>query len=716
MEFNFWLSFRPTIILIPVLILSACAPAAPFGLDQLPDSQMQASPTLGESTGATQSTEPDAQVAPAVPRFEVRLSVVRSNARVFRAGNIADVQQAQSANIQLDDGIEVVKLEGQDAQGYSILDFADYLEVELFSNTSVFLEDLKQDAGGSNQVTLNLDRGHLFVHLNEQKTTQVTVETLYATIKTLTDGAEFDVCHNEELTCVFVKTGVVEITARGRNSIVKAGEAGYVLKDENPSATICAPTLPFMAWEERYRESANTPDLETEILELPQEVCPVTGLGLPLNTRIWYRDEFRNPSSRWTRGKIDNFIVDYIRVSGLRYYQVQVQGPNARYLAPIPNRREYGDVNIDVRAIAEAESGGDFRYGMVFRRSGDQYYAFVISPRTQTWYFLKSSEAGLETLREGTHERMRGLDARETLRVETYGSTFLLFIRGRFIDWISDSDYASGEAGLFAETLDSPNALIRFDSIVIWNVPPVLLIPDTGGREYCFNTSDDDNDRLIDRADPDCQRLDGTSTLLPQPTNTSVASETSTLQPTGTPVPTNTVRPTNTPTLRPTSTRRPSNTFTPRPTSTRRPTNTFTPRPTRTLLPPRTSTPQPTRTLIPPRTSTPQPTRTLLPPRTSTPQPTRTLLPPRTSTPQPTRTLIPPRTSTPRPTATDIPPTDPPPPTATDVPPTDPPPPTATDVPPTDPPPPTATDVPPTDPPPTDPPPTDPPPTDPPIP
>ena len=77
---------------------------------------------------------------------------------------------------------------------------------------------------------------------------------------------------------------------------------------------------------------------------------------------------------------------------------------------------------------------------------------------------------------------MRGLDARNTLRVETYGSTFLLFINGRFIDWISDADYASGEVGLFAETLDSPNALIRFDSIIIWNVPTADLDANQGVR------------------------------------------------------------------------------------------------------------------------------------------------------------------------------------------------------------------------------------------
>ncbi len=45
---------------------------------------------------------------------------------------------------------------------------------------------------------------------------------------------------------------------------------------------------------------------------------------------------------------------------------------------------------------------GDFRYGLVFRRSGNQYYAFVVSPRTKSWYVLKSSPSGLVTLKQGT--------------------------------------------------------------------------------------------------------------------------------------------------------------------------------------------------------------------------------------------------------------------------------------------------------------------------
>ena len=621
--------------MIPVLILSACGLGAPVVPEQLPDLQIRETPTLVvDTTAATQSTELERPFVPVTASFDVRLTAVSSSAKVIRSGgNELEVQQDQMVDVQVDEGIEVVKLEEQDEQSYSILDFADDLEVELFSNTSVFLADLRQGAGSSTHVTLHLNGGHLFVHLNDQTTSEITVQTLYATIKTLTDDAEFDVCHNEELTCVLVKKGVVEVNAQNRKGfLVKAGESVYFLKDQPPSAIICVPISRFIDWEESFRQFADTPPLEKEISELPQERCPLTATGLPINARILYQDEFRNPFSGWDRGRIDNFVVRY---AGLQYYRVQAQDVENQFITSVPSEREYGDVNIDLRANGEAESGGDFRYGLVFRRSGEQYYAFIISPVAKTWHFLKSSSAGLETLREGTDERMRGLDTKETLRVETYGSTFLVFINDRFIDQISDPDYASGEVGLFVETIDSLDAIIRFDSLIIWDMQPAVPNPNQGGREYCFNTWDDDDDRLIDRADPDCQRLGRTATPLPQPTNTSISPNTSTPQPINTSV----SQPTNT--------------------SVSQPTN--------------TSVPQPTNTSIPPKTSTPGPTSTRRPTRTPTSPPTN---------PPPTATNPPPPTATNPPPPT-VQPTDPPPPT---VQPTDPPPPT---VQPTDPPPPT---------------------------
>ena len=595
----------------------------------------QASATPTESHAATQSTEPASQLDRAEPPFEVRLTAVRSRAKIVRRGGIEiEVQEAQVADIQVHEGIEVVKLEEQEEQSYSILDFSDYLEVELFSNTSVFLADLNQETGGSTDVTLHLNRGHIFVHLNDQTTSRVMVQTPYATIKTLTGGTEFDVCHNERLTCVLVKKGVVELAARDKKQIVRVGEAGYVLEDQLPSPPICAPSQVFIAWEERYRRFADAPALEKEISQLPQEPCPLTAAGIPVNARILYEDNFSNPFSGWARGKIDNFIVRY---AGLNYYRVQAQDSGNQFIPSAPNEPEYGDVNVDIRVIAEAESGGDFRYGLVLRQSGDQYYAFVISPSTKEWHFLKSSSDGLEVLKEGTDERMRGLDAREALRVEAIGSIFFFYINGRFIDWISDSDYASGAVGLYVETIHSSDVVIRFDSIILWDMPSETLIPNTGGREYCFNASDDDGDRLIDRADPDCQRRDITSTPLPLPTNSSISPET------------------------------------------------FMPQTTNTSIPPKTSTPQPTNTLIPQPSNTPRPPRTPTPGPTSTQKPTKTPKPTNTSGPLPTVPL--PTVTLPLPTATDPPTAEP---TATEPPTAEP---TATE-PPTEP-----VETPPTDPP-----------------
>src|SRR4030095_13261072 len=108
---------------------------------------------------------------------------------------------------------------------------------------------------------------------NDLTDSRVTVQTLFASIKTLTAGAEFDVCQNEELTCVLVTKGVVEITAKGRKNIGKAGEAGFVLKNEPPSPPICAPIPAFIAWEDQFRLFADTSTLDSELFLLKQNPC-----------------------------------------------------------------------------------------------------------------------------------------------------------------------------------------------------------------------------------------------------------------------------------------------------------------------------------------------------------------------------------------------------------------------------------------------------------
>jgi hypothetical protein len=185
---------------------------------------------------------------------------------------------------------------------------------------------------------------------------------------------------------------------------------------------------------------------------------------------LQYQDDFAKPSSGWPEANFDNYFIGYHEPD---YYHVQVQSPNSKATVFIPEKPSFGDVTLDVKVFTDPNNTaaeGDFRYGTVFRRSGDQFYAFVISPRTKKWYVLKSFPDKLEVLKEGTDDSIQGLEAKDTLRVDAKGSTFFFHINDRLIDQVNDPDYATGEVGFFVQTFDSPRAHIHFDEITIRNV------------------------------------------------------------------------------------------------------------------------------------------------------------------------------------------------------------------------------------------------------
>jgi ferric-dicitrate binding protein FerR (iron transport regulator) len=478
--------------------LAICAPIETFAAWEENYRTSADTPALGKVV-AELPQEPCAAPVPVTGnQIQADLTVVESTAKVFKAGNTeTNVQQDQTVDVQVNDRIEL------DQGSRSILKFPDILEAELFRNAIILLTDVKQESGGSTDVKLNLNRGHMFVRLNDVKVSQLTVETVYASTKTLEAGTEFDVCHNEVLTCVWVKKGVVEVVAQGKKETVEAGEASYILKDQPPSPAICAPVEIFVDWEENYRKSADAPALGKMVSQLPQEPCTTQDLEIPSDARVLYKDDFVKASSGWPQGKIDNYSAGY---SVGEYYDAQILNPDFKYTVFVPNKGKYEDVNIDLKVFTLVAREGDFHYGLIFRRSGDQFYAFTISPRTKKWYVLKSSPNALNTLKDGTDEDIQGLETTDTLRVSAKGSTFFFWINGRLIYQISDPNYVKGEVGLFVQTRDSPNALIRFDSITIWDTKPGIIEPTPGAREMCFNNKDDDGDKLIDKADPDCKR------------------------------------------------------------------------------------------------------------------------------------------------------------------------------------------------------------------
>jgi len=180
-----------------------------------------------------------------------------------------------------------------------------------------------------------------------------------------------------------------------------------------------------------------------------------------------FEDAFTNPGTGWDDAKLGNYFVGY---HGPEWYHIEVGSPNSKVAISEPSRTSYENVTLDLQVFAVAaktDPTGDFRYGLVFRRSGDQFYAFTISPPTKKWAMLKVSPGKVEILKEGDDETIHDRDTADTLRVDAVGSSFLLHINDHNVGQVTDATYSSGEVGLYAETLDNPKIHIHFDTFDI---------------------------------------------------------------------------------------------------------------------------------------------------------------------------------------------------------------------------------------------------------
>jgi len=193
---------------------------------------------------------------------------------------------------------------------------------------------------------------------------------------------------------------------------------------------------------------------------------------------VLYQDNFTNEATGWSKAEFDNYFIGYHEPE---YYHVEITSPNSR--APIvgipePEQHSYGDVTIELQVLiasGRTSPEGDFRYGLAFRRSGDQYYAFTISPRAKKWYVFKSSPNGLVPLQEGTDDSIHDGDVDDLLRVNAQGPNFSFQINNRLVTEVTDADYTSGEVGFYVESIDSPNTHIHFDTLTIRNLEVSLL-------------------------------------------------------------------------------------------------------------------------------------------------------------------------------------------------------------------------------------------------
>ncbi len=189
---------------------------------------------------------------------------------------------------------------------------------------------------------------------------------------------------------------------------------------------------------------------------------------------ILFEDKFADPGSGWPILSEGTYLYGYHPPD---YYHIEVGQPEAHTaVSPAPN---FDNATVEAEVLVDhtTTENGNFRYGLALRRSGDQFYAFTISPRTGTWQVLESSSSGLETLAEGQIETLRGFappgftpDKTDTLRVDAQGADFIFHINGQPVIQVSDADYTGGEVGFFVETFDETLAHIHYDALTIREV------------------------------------------------------------------------------------------------------------------------------------------------------------------------------------------------------------------------------------------------------
>jgi hypothetical protein len=242
----------------------------------------------------------------------------------------------------------------------------------------------------------------------------------------------------------------------------------------------------------------NIPSLATEPAASPDAVAsaapsPVGGESTPTTApvasdpNVLYQDDFTNPATGWSEDKFDNYFIGYHEPE---YYHIEITSPNSKTTVFEPQKQQFDDATIELDVLtvsAKTAAEGDFRYGLAFRRSGDQYYAFTISPRSKKWFVLKSSPNELTVLAEGTDNNLHDLDNDDTLRVDAQGANFVFHINEEVVGEASDPDYASGEIGFYVESFDSPNTHIHFDNLVIRN----LEMPEQGEAGSALLYQDD---------------------------------------------------------------------------------------------------------------------------------------------------------------------------------------------------------------------------------
>jgi formylglycine-generating enzyme required for sulfatase activity len=187
---------------------------------------------------------------------------------------------------------------------------------------------------------------------------------------------------------------------------------------------------------------------------------------------LLFRDDFTDPDSGWTIGSGDN---PGYHAPDWYHLEAHTEGP-LLLLGPEGNSNR-GDLSIETEvflSLRETINDGDFRYGLIARKSGDQsYYAFMVSPNTTTWSAVKQTPDGPIEIASGRDGSIVGSDLRNWLRLDASGQTFVFWVNGRLAHQFSDPEAPLvGDIGYIVESLGASKTHLHVDFLEVTTLMP----------------------------------------------------------------------------------------------------------------------------------------------------------------------------------------------------------------------------------------------------
>jgi formylglycine-generating enzyme required for sulfatase activity len=200
----------------------------------------------------------------------------------------------------------------------------------------------------------------------------------------------------------------------------------------------------------------------------PAEAPTTTGQPVEAvsNVSHFVEDDFTDPRSGWPTLDLDNGRYGYHPPD---FYHLEVTHNNDSLT--VYRDLDLSDFTAETQVLVDHTDTerGDFRYGLALRRTGDDFYAFTVAPRSGKWQILKHAAAGIDILAEGAAS-LQGMVAADDLRVDASGSNFIFSINGQPVAQVNDAAYPSGDVGFYAETFDETLAHIHYDVLDIRQV------------------------------------------------------------------------------------------------------------------------------------------------------------------------------------------------------------------------------------------------------